>query len=211
MPDPRRPLRSRNTRWAARASSRLTARGATPNGISIASMGFAGLGALAFWLSAGALPGARAAWLLLGAVMCQMRLLCNLLDGMVAVEGGRAAPDGPFWNEAPDRVSDVLLLAGAGMAAGLPALGWAVAALAVSTAYLRELGRAELGAADYRGPMAKPHRMAALTLGAVLAAVEALVAASAVVLPLALWIIAAGTGATILRRSARILNGMRSR
>jgi phosphatidylglycerophosphate synthase len=63
-----------------------------------------------------------------------MRLLCNLFDGMVAIEGGRKEADGPFWNEAPDRASDILILAGAGLGAGAVGLGWAAAALAVATA-----------------------------------------------------------------------------
>ncbi len=59
----------------------------------------------------------------LGALCCQLRLICNLLDGLVAVEGGRGGADGAFWNEVPDRVSDILFLGAAGVAAGQP--GWA--------------------------------------------------------------------------------------
>ena len=43
---------------------------------------------------------------------------------MVAVEGGKAEADGPFWNEFPDRIADILILAGAGYGIGSPALGW---------------------------------------------------------------------------------------
>ena len=199
----RRPLASRDTGWARRAAAWLTARGAVPNAISMASVGFAALGGFLFW-SAG--PGAWGALALILAAACvQLRLVCNLLDGMVAVEGGRGGPDGPFWNEAPDRAADLLLLAGAGYAAGSPMLGWACAALAVTVAYLRELGRAEGLPPDFSGPMAKPHRMAALTAAALVA----------VVWRGALWwglaLIAAGCLATIARRSARILSGLRGR
>ena len=72
--------------------------------------------------------------LILAAAFCQARLICNLLDGMVAVEGGKREPSGPFWNEFPDRVADILILAGAGLGLGNPALGFAAAAFAMSAA-----------------------------------------------------------------------------
>ena len=93
--------------------------------------------------------------LIAAALFIQLRLLCNLFDGMVAIEGGLASKDGPFWNEFPDRVADILILVGAGLACGFVALGWAAACMAVLTAYVRELGRAVNVPADYRGPMAK--------------------------------------------------------
>jgi phosphatidylglycerophosphate synthase len=59
-------------------------------------------------------PG-TAALMWFGAAACiQFRLLCNLLDGMVAVEGGKGSVTGPIYNEAPDRIADVLILIGAG-------------------------------------------------------------------------------------------------
>ena len=65
-------------------------------------MGFAALAGAAFWASGAASPGrgARSFWSLARSA-CQGRLLCNLFDGMVAVEGGKREADGPFWNEAP--------------------------------------------------------------------------------------------------------------
>ncbi len=117
----RRPLKSRETKLAGKIAQALAARGVTPNAISQASMGAALVAALAFWGSAETSGVARALLLVLAALGCQARLLCNLFDGMVAVEAGKGAPDGPFWNEFPDRVSDVLILVGgAGLAAGMP-------------------------------------------------------------------------------------------
>ena len=116
----RRPLTSRDTAWAKRAATWLTGRAITPNQISIGAMGFAALGFLLFWAASASGPWLGGLCLLLAALMCQARLVCNLLDGMVAVEGGKGAKDGPFWNEAPDRVSDILFLVGAGLAAGVP-------------------------------------------------------------------------------------------
>ena len=149
----------------------------------------------------------RALCLILGAAGCQLRLLCNLFDGMVAIEGGRKEPDGPFWNEAPDRASDILILVGAGLGAGAAGLGWAAAALAVATAYVRELGRAEGLGSDYGGPMAKQHRMAVMTGAAVLA----ILLPGEPVLAWALWVLIAGALITVALRSRRLIGRLRSR
>ncbi|MCU0907476.1 MAG: CDP-alcohol phosphatidyltransferase family protein [Rhodobacteraceae bacterium] len=203
----RRPLKSRNAAWAARLTDMLVARRVPPNLISQASVGFAALALLCFW-GATALP---VPFLILGAACVQLRLVCNLLDGMVAVEGGMAAPDGPFWNEVPDRAADILILWGVGIAAGSPALGLLAGALAVATAYLREFGRAQGLGSDYSGPMAKPHRMAAVTVGALAAAAEALAFGTTWAVVIALGVILVGTAATIWRRSARILTALSQR
>jgi phosphatidylglycerophosphate synthase len=207
MPDltNRRPLTSRDTKWAARITRALAARGATPNGISQASMIAAGVAGLAFWALAATSGGAVTVILLIiGALACQLRLLCNLFDGMVAVEAGRAAPDGPLWNEFPDRVSDIAILTGVGLGVGLPALGFAAATMAVLTAYTRELGAGIGLAPDFCGPMAKQHRMAVITAAAILAIFEAAILPIGTVLTIALWLITLGAGATALRRAFRI-------
>ena len=59
----------------------------------------------------------RAALYFGAAAMIQLRLVCNLIDGMVAVEGGLGTKTGDVFNDLPDRLADVLLLAGAGYAA----------------------------------------------------------------------------------------------
>ncbi|MFN3575455.1 MAG: CDP-alcohol phosphatidyltransferase family protein [Tabrizicola sp.] len=202
----RRPLTSRNSAWAARLTSWAVQKGLTPNQISRASIAFAATGLALYWLSttAGSL---RFLCLLLAAAAIQARLLCNLIDGMVAIEGGKGAKDGPFWNEAPDRLSDLFLLAGAGLAAGAPALGLLAAALAIATAYVRELGRAEGFPPDFSGPLAKPQRMAVLTAGTVLAALYA----TEWTLTLTLWIIVLGTAGTALRRSRTLIRNLKSR
>lgn len=195
----RRPLKSRDTALAAKAARALAGYGVTPNAISQASMGFALLAGAAFWGAGFADEAVRWLLLILAALGCQLRLLCNLLDGMVAIEGGKGTPDGPYWNEAPDRIADALILAGMGMGALAPALGWAAAALAILVAYVRELGSAQGMAADFRGPMAKPHRMALATA----AAVMAIFWADAVYW--ALWGILIGSGITFFWRSAALI------
>jgi phosphatidylglycerophosphate synthase len=210
MPSDRRPLASRDTRLAARIARALADRGVSPNHISQVSVAFAALAGGAFWAS-GAVTGLLyGAVLVVAALGCQLRLLCNLFDGMVAVEGGRGEADGAFWNEAPDRVADILILVGMGYGAGAPALGWAAATLAVMTAYIRELGSAQGLAADFRGPMAKPHRMALVTGAAVLAIFLPQLAGWPV-LVLVLWLIVAAAALTALRRSAHLIAGLRQR
>jgi phosphatidylglycerophosphate synthase len=205
--DGRRPLRSRDTRWAQRMAAWLVSRGVEPNAISQAAVVFAALGGAGFWLSGLTDGWLRAACLFLGALGCQFRLLCNLFDGMVAVEGGRKTADGPFWNEAPDRAADILILAGAGLGAGAAGLGWAAAALAVLTAYLRELGRAEGVGSDYGGPMAKQHRRAVMTA----AALAAILLPAWPVLDYALWIVILGALVTVWLRSRRLIGALKAR
>jgi phosphatidylglycerophosphate synthase len=206
----RRPLSSRDTGWARTLTRWLAATAVTPNQISIASMAAAALAGGAFWAAGSAGGGARIGLLLLAALGCQLRLICNLMDGLVAIEAGKQAPDGPFWNEFPDRIADILIIVGLGLGLGLPALGWAAASLAVLTAYVRELGRACGLPADYSGPMAKPQRMALVTAAALIATLEPLWSGQGRVLLVALWGLAIGTALTALRRAARLVTQLRA-
>ena len=162
----RRPLASRSTRWAATFSTAAVRIGLTADGISVLSLVFAAAGAAGLlWLPA---PWNLAAC----ALGIQLRLLCNLLDGMVAIEGGRKSKVGVLYNEVPDRVADSLFIVVLGYAIGIPWLGWLGALAAAVTAYIRVLGGTFGLAQDFRGPMAKQHRMAAMTLGCLLGIVE---------------------------------------
>ncbi|MFV0302510.1 MAG: CDP-alcohol phosphatidyltransferase family protein [Paracoccus sp. (in: a-proteobacteria)] len=208
-PPNRRPLASRDTGWARRLSVRLAATPVTPNQISMAGMVAALISGLCFWAVGYADGFGRALLLILAAGMCQIRLLCNLLDGMVAIEAGRGAPDGGFWNEFPDRISDALILVGVGLGLGAAALGWAAVSFAFLTAYLRELGSGLGQPADFSGPMAKPHRMALITGAALLAIPEPSWGGDGGVLRIALWIIVLGAALTVLRRSDRLVASLR--
>lgn len=201
----RRPIASRNSGWAGRAARWLAATDVTPNQISVASVGFAGLAFVAFWASAHVPALPRALLLIIAAAGCQMRLICNLLDGMVAIEGAKKSADGPFWNEAPDRAADILILVGLGLAANAIGHGWAAATLAVLTAYLRELGRAEGFAADFSGPLAKPQRMAVVTGAALLGIIWPHI----LIWALALLIL--GTALTAGLRARRLARTLRQR
>ncbi|KQZ33379.1 CDP-diacylglycerol--glycerol-3-phosphate 3-phosphatidyltransferase [Mesorhizobium sp. Root552] len=206
----RRPLASRDTRWARAIAGRMAALSVTPNAISQASMVMAALAAIAFWTAGEVSGGAHSLLMIAAALFCQLRLLCNLLDGMVAVEGGKAEADGPFWNEFPDRIADMMILAGLGYGIAFPALGWAAATFALLTAYVRELGRANGAPSDFSGPMAKQHRMALLTTAALLSSVEFLWNGNGEILMLALWIIVIGAGLTALRRAYRQIGWLRA-
>ncbi|MFW0767342.1 CDP-alcohol phosphatidyltransferase family protein [Trabulsiella odontotermitis] len=172
----RRPIRARETRWAASAARFLRRKGCTPNGISLFSILFAAIAALCFllvWHSDSTLV--QRILLVIAAAGIQGRLICNLLDGMVAVEGGLRSPAGAVYNELPDRISDTLLLLGMGYGllhfpSGV-VLGWACALFAITTAYIRLLGGTCGLTQRFSGPMAKQHRMALLTAGALAAAV----------------------------------------
>lgn len=202
-----RPIKTRSAGWARGLAARLASGGVTPNGISGLSVVFAAAGAMAF-------VGGRAEWMpwmagwLVGAVMVQMRLICNLMDGMVAIEGGKKSATGDLWNEIPDRFADGLLLVGAGWAAGVPWWGVGAAWAAVMTAYVRETGAALIGEHDFCGPFAKPQRMALLTVAAIVTAFDVHLLR---VMEVAMIIIAVGTGLTVVRRMNRLAGKMKSR
>lgn len=162
----RRPIAARSSALAQVLTDFLVAKSASPNLISIASIPFAILGATALLC----LPG----WM--GDVLCavgiQLRLLCNLLDGMVAIKAGKSSELGALFNEFPDRVADSILIVALGYAAGCGELGWLGALGAALTAYIRLFGGSLGLTQDFRGPMAKQHRMAIMTAACLLGAIE---------------------------------------
>lgn len=211
----RRPLASRNTNWAAAAARWLARVGLRPNQISVLSLVFASFAGMAL-IGAGCVSGGwRVVLFLAAAGLIQLRLLCNLFDGMVAVEGGSKTKSGEIYNELPDRIADVMILAGAGYATPsspwLQTLGWMAAALAVITAYVRALG-ASVGTAQYfLGPMAKPHRMATLTVACVAMAALVFIGKPFDLLQPALILICLGCLVTIARRVVRIVRELESK
>jgi len=201
----RRPLKSRSSGWARVLAAWLVRTSVTPDAISVASVVFAALGAAALTFSG-------APWALLVCALCiQLRLLCNLLDGMVAVEGGKGSPVGGLYNEIPDRIADSAFIVAAGYAAGPAWLGWCGALMAIATAYIRALGGTLGLAQDFRGPMAKPHRMAVLTAACVLGAAEAYLRHSQYALRAALWVIVLGGLLTCVRRTHALARALTAR
>jgi phosphatidylglycerophosphate synthase len=174
----------------------------------MAGVVFAVGASVAFYLAPEVTRGRHAGLLLLAAAGVQLRLLCNLLDGMLAVEGGFKSKTGEIYNDLPDRLADVFILVGAGYSVRSLAfgatLGWAAAALALFTAYVRVLGGALGVTQHFIGPMAKQHRMFALTVFTLLAAAEALLGMPPRAMRIGLGVIVAGSMVTAYRRTRRI-------
>ncbi len=206
----RRPIQARDTKWAAAIAQWLTKAGLRPNQISLLSIGFAAI-AGACLLGSG---HAQATWaqcilLLAAAAAMQLRLLCNLFDGMVAVEGGFKTRSGEIFNEFPDRFSDLLVFLGAGYSLAATRwgveLGWTAALLAVLTAYIRALGASAGASQQFCGPMAKPQRMAVMTAACLLSVPEVLLRWHVSMLACALGIVVLGCVLTVWRRTVRVV------
>jgi phosphatidylglycerophosphate synthase len=210
----RRPLKTRDAKWVHALAASLARRGVTPNQISIASIACAVLAGVFIPIGTLVPTGVGTAALLLAAVCIQLRLLCNLVDGIVAVEGGRATKSGEVFNDLPDRVSDVVIFVAAGYAASVsgvgPVLGWICALLAVMTAYVRVLRGSTGLRQDFGGPMAKPHRMAVLT-GACVAAAILPAGWRGGLMVLALAVVSLGCLLTLWLRTTRLMQDLEAR
>lgn len=214
-PPARRPLAVRDAAWARATAAWLAGRRISPNAISAASVLCAAGAAAAFACWSRTDGWCSALLLIAGAVGIQLRLLCNLFDGMVAVEGGLRSPTGDLWNEVPDRVADTLIIVGTGYGvSALPhavELGWLAALMAMFTAYVRVLG-ASLGVPGlFFGPMAKQHRMALLTGVSLAAAVSGWSWDARWLLWGCLVAIAVGSALTVARRLRAISTALKAR
>lgn len=198
----RRPLKVREVNIIQAVARYLCEKDITPNKISVTSILFA-----AFAAAALILYQQQGDWWLpiIAALFIQFRLLCNLFDGMVAVEGGKHTKSGELFNDIPDRIADPLILVSCGYAIshvkyGIE-LGWLAGIFAVMTAYVRTLS-ASIGApVNFQGPMAKQHRMAIITVACLIAAVESGYGTNHYALFYALVIIVAGSAITVVRRA----------
>jgi phosphatidylglycerophosphate synthase len=158
----RRPIASRNRKWAQAATAWLAARHVSPNAISIAGMCACIVAGIALGVTS--VADYRILWII-AALGAQLRLTANMLDGMVALASGRASKLGELYNEIPDRVSDAAVFIGAGFAwGGNIALGYIATMLAIFTAYVRAAGKIAGAPNEFCGPMAKQHRMLVITL-----------------------------------------------
>jgi phosphatidylglycerophosphate synthase len=193
----------------------LTRAGVAPNAISIASLVFAvAVGICLAWTQR-AEGIMRPALFLVAAACIQLRLLCNMLDGLVAIEGGRKTVYGEIFNDMPDRFADVVILVGAGYSIANFSwgreLGWLAAVLALMTAYIRLLG-GSMGVPQYFiGPMAKPHRMALLTAACVFSVFENYFGLSGQTMTLALVLMVVGMLVTCFRRTMRVVADLKKR
>ena len=138
QPTSRRPI-ARMFRATADAATRLCVRfGIQADTISYSSMVAALAAALCFWKSS------DYTWLLVVApLFCLLRLWLNMLDGMVAIAAGQASARGEILNDLPDRISDVIIFAGAAHSSWMnPIVGYWAAIFALLTAYVGLFGQA---------------------------------------------------------------------
>jgi phosphatidylglycerophosphate synthase len=209
----RRPIATRNRKWAQAATAWLASQNVSPNAISIAGLCACITAGLALGLTS--VEYNRVFWLIavLGA---QLRLTANMLDGMVALVSSRASKVGELYNEVPDRVSDAAVFIGAGYAwGGNVALGYIATILAIFTAYVRAAEKVVGTPNEFCGPMAKQHRMLVIT-----ACLYSLVVPRSWqifhfdnlkvgVMALALTLIIAGCLVTVVRRLQRIARALK--
>jgi phosphatidylglycerophosphate synthase len=165
----RRPIATRNRKWAQVTTAWLASRNVSPNAISIAGMCACIVGGIALGLTS--IADYRILWLI-AALGAQLRLTANMLDGMVAIASSRTSKTGELYNEVPDRISDAAVFIGAGFAwGGNVTLGYIATILAIFTAYVRAAGKIAGAPNEFCGPMAKQHRMLVITLVCVYAAI----------------------------------------
>ena len=214
----RRPIKSRQWPVFHHAAAWLARVGVSPNMISLSSIVFGALAGIAFASTARIESETlrRVLWIA-GALCVQLRLVANLLDGLVAVEGGKGSAVGELYNEAPDRVADAAILLGLGWADGCdPMLGAVASIVAVFTAYVRALGASTGVGQVFLGPMAKPQRMALVTAVALFCAFtprswQIDVIAQLDVVDFSLLTVIAGGLFTAARRLRRIAQLLRQR
>src|SRR6266436_1584010 len=210
----RRPIATRNRKWAQAATAWLAARHVSPNAISIAGMCACIVGGIALGMTS--IAEYRILWII-AALGVQLRLTANMLDGMVALASGRASKVGELYNEIPDRVSDAAVFIGAGFSwGGNVTLGYIATILAIFTAYVRAAGKIAGAPNEFCGPMAKQHRMLVITVICLYSAVVPrpwqilhFDKFEVGVMSLGLGVIVVGCCITIVRRLNRIAHALR--
>jgi CDP-diacylglycerol--glycerol-3-phosphate 3-phosphatidyltransferase len=169
----------------------LSARGVSPDAVTLAAMPIATLAAVAL-LASPSVPLA----LIAVPVLAALRLICNLVDGALARRTGRSHARGELLNEVGDRAADVLFLAPIAFLPGAsPALVLAGLLGAVLASFVGVVARAAGGERIYRGVLSKPGRMVLVSGAAIVALWD----------PVAAWgwfgpLLLAGTGLTLAER-----------
>jgi phosphatidylglycerophosphate synthase len=210
----RRPIATRNRKWAQAATAWLASRNISPNAISIAGMCACIVAGIALGLTS--ITDYRILWLI-AALGAQLRLTANMLDGMVALASGRASRTGELYNEVPDRISDAAVFIGASFAwGGNVTLGYIATILAIFTAYVRAAGKIAGAPNEFCGPMAKQHRMFVITLICLYAAITprswqiiTFNDSQIGLMTLGLVVIVVGCVVTVIRRVGRIVHALK--
>jgi phosphatidylglycerophosphate synthase len=164
QPTSRRPIAG-IFRKSAQAAVRIAVRAKIhPDVFSYASIAAALAAGLLFWQS-----GTHPRYIVIAVAFAMLRLWLNMFDGMVALAAGKASRKGEIINDLPDRVSDVLIFVGiahSGWCGAYYAYWVAIAALIV--AYVGLFGQAVGVQREFSGVMAKPWRIVALSIGALI-------------------------------------------
>ncbi len=205
MENVRREIKTRDTKWARELAKFLCEKtNLTPNAISVLSVIFSILAFFDFCLYPILNEKFYPILAIFGIIFIQLRLLCNLMDGMVAIEGGKKSPVGDIYNEFPDRLSDSFIIIGFGVMGETTlslVFGLLGALFAMFTAYTRVLGGAIGVEQKFLGPMAKQHRMALLTFGSFICIFEFLLKGlHTFISPAFLIIVTIGSAITVKRR-----------
>ncbi len=209
----RRPIATRDRKWAQTSTAWLASRNVSPNAISIAGMCACIVAGIALAMTS--IVDYRILWLI-AALGAQLRLTANMLDGMVAIASSRMSKTGELYNEVPDRISDAAVFIGAGFAwGGNVTLGYIATILAIFTAYIRAAGKIAGAPNEFCGPMAKQHRMLVITLICVYAAITprswqmiTFNDSPIGLMTLGLAIVIAGCLITVIRRFGRIAHAL---
>lgn len=183
-----------------RASLRGVERAVIRHGVRADQVTAAGLACGAGAATAVLLSATSQLWLLWVPALVLARLVCNALDGMIAVDTDRARPIGQVANEFADRIADVCILIAVSWRAGSLLLGICALALVLLASYLGTVAQAAGGSRQYVGVMGKADRMILLALAAPVAAFGP----AGAVLAAVLGVIATGSAVTIAQRWAAI-------
>lgn len=164
QPASRRPIANLFRRSAHAAVGVAVRAGIHPDVFSYASIVAAAVSGVLFWRSA-----TNPRYLALAVAFALLRLWLNMFDGMVALAAGKASKKGEIVNDLPDRVSDVLIFVGVAHSGWCnPFLAYGVAIAALIVAYVGLFGQAVGVQREFSGVMAKPWRIVALSIGALL-------------------------------------------
>ena len=165
-PSDRRPMGLRTYAPIQRLAKAIAEVGVRPQWlswwISLSPLGLAALSLYGFWAARGLhltpFKGALGLVLVMLCILGQRlaTVLARLVQDEVVMNGGAARSQGSYWNEVPDRVGDLVILAGVGLAVELLWLGMLAGILVLFSAYLREFGARVTGQMECSGPLSSP-------------------------------------------------------
>ncbi len=208
-------MRARENKWVKGTALWLTRVGARPNHVSASSVLFAALSGACLVVAATTAGPWAVAWFAAAGACIPLRGLCNLCDGLMAIEGGLKTRSGEIFNDFPDRLSDSIVFVAAGYSVTWVSwgreLGWAAGLLSAMTAYVRVLGVSGGASQQFCGPMAKTHRMVVMAAACLAASVETAMGHTPRAVMLALAVVVVGCVATIGRRTFRIARELEAR